>query len=84
MDRALLLRCRLVRAYDLEGRFDRAVEAYLDLIKVMPAVHIRLRPKHMPAAGSTFVVEAGRLIDAATATRGDDEIARSKIGRAHV
>ena len=77
LDRALLLRCRLVRAYDLEGRFDRAVEAYLELIKFTPAVHIRMRPRHLPAAGSTFVVEAGRLVDAAAAARGDDEIARS-------
>ena len=63
LDRNLLVRCRLLRAYDEDGRFDKAVAAYLDLAERMPAAAGPLRPRKLPAAGSTFLAPAAAAVD---------------------
>ncbi len=69
LDRGLLVRCRLIGAYDEEGMFDKAVSAYLEVVDRMPAVAMALRPKRIPAAASTFLATAAAAIDAFLATR---------------
>ncbi len=65
LDRRLLVQCRLIGAYDAQGRFDRAVETYLQVVERMPAVVDALRPVNLPAAGSTFLPAAISAVDAA-------------------
>lgn len=77
LDRRQLVRCRLMRSLDQQGRFDRAVEVYLDIVEQMPSLAERLHPVRFPAAGSTFLQAAARLVDEAIRRHGDDEIARS-------
>jgi len=69
LDRVLLARCRLIGALDEEGRFDKAVAAYLEVLDRMPAVVDSLRPKKTPPAGSTFLPAAAEAVDAFLATR---------------
>lgn len=77
LDRRLLLMCRLAAAYDHEGRFDRAVSTYLDVIERMPGAVESLRPVRMPVAGSTFLDSARDQVDAAIARHQGDDIGRS-------
>ena len=77
LDRRQLVRCRFVRSLDQQGRFDRAVEVYLDMIEQEPGLAERLRPARFPASGSTFLQAAAKSVDTAIARHGDDEIARS-------
>ncbi len=79
LDRLALLRCRLVRAYDRQGRFDEAVAVYLDLLEGPDGVGFleTARPSRMPAAGSTFLASAWARVEAAIQRHGDDPIARS-------
>jgi len=65
LDRALLVRCRLLRIYDAQGRFDRAVTLYLDVLERMPTALEALRPTRLPAAGSSFLPVAWAAIDTA-------------------
>lgn len=69
LDRGLLVCCRLVGAFDEEGMFDRAVAMYLGVVERMPAVATTLRPKRIPAAGSTFLATAAAAVDAFLSTR---------------
>ena len=79
LDRLALLRCRLVRAYDRQGRFDEAVAVYLALLEGPDAAGFleSARPRRMPAAGSTFLAAATAHVEAAIRRHGDDPIARS-------
>lgn len=77
VDRALLVRCRLVPAYDRLGRFDRAVAVYLDVLAVMPEVLETLRPSQIAAGDSTFMASARSDVEAAVQRYGDDPIAKS-------
>lgn len=79
VDRRQLLRCRLMRAMDLQGRFDQAVEVYLDIIEQDPSLAERVRPTRYPAPGSTFLQSAVKSVNAAIKRHGQDEIARSLI-----
>jgi len=65
LDRALLVRCRLLRVYDAQGRFDRAVKTYLDILERMPEVLDTLRPVKLPTAGSSFLPESMNNINIA-------------------
>jgi len=65
LDRALLVRCRLLRVYDKLGRFDRAVSLYLDVVERMPTALETLRPTRLPAAGSSFLPPASAAVDTA-------------------
>ncbi|HSW46697.1 MAG TPA: hypothetical protein VLM89_14135 [Phycisphaerae bacterium] len=69
LDRGLLVRSRLIRACDQDGRFDRAVEVYLEVAERMPAAVESLRPARLPNAGSTFLPAAATAVDAAIARR---------------
>ena len=77
LDRRQLLRCRLMRAMDLQGRFDQAVQVYLDIIEQEPSLAERVRPARYPAPGSTFLQTATKSVNAAIKRHGQDEIARS-------
>lgn len=77
LDRALLVKCRLISAWDAQRRFDRAVELYLELIAGMPEVLDALRPLNFPETGSEVLDIAARKVDGMIARRGNDEIARS-------
>jgi tetratricopeptide (TPR) repeat protein len=79
LDRRQLVRCRFVRSLDQQGQFDRAVEVYLDIIEQEPGLAERLRPARFPAMGSTFLQAAAKLVDAAIARHGNEEIARSLV-----
>ena len=63
LDRALLVRCRLLQVYNVEGRFDEGVRIYLDLIEEMPAILEGLRPAKLPAVGSTFLPGAVEAVE---------------------
>jgi hypothetical protein len=65
LDRTLLVRCRLIRVYDVDGRFDRAVTTYLAVLEKMPEVVETLRPANVPAADSTFMPAALVAVNAA-------------------
>ncbi len=75
LDRRLLVQCRLLRAYDGEGRFDRAVTVYLDVIERMPAALETLRPANLPATNSTFLASALTQVNTAIERHGGDAIA---------
>lgn len=77
LDRRQLVRCRLLRVLDQQGRFDQAVEVYLDVIEQEPSLTERLRPTRLPASGSTFLQAALKSVNAAIRRHGDDETARS-------
>lgn len=77
LDRKLLIQCRLIPAWDAQGRFERAVELYLEAIEVMPALTDVLRPTSFPETGSAVLEMAGRQVDAAIRRHGDDAVARS-------
>lgn len=72
LDRRFLVQCRLLRAYDREGRFDRAVTSYLEVIERMPQVVETLRPAKLPVAGSTFLEPARTEVEAVIARHGQD------------
>ena len=65
LDRALLVRCRLIRVYDVDGRFDQAVTTFLVVLDKMPEVADTLRPSNVPAAASTFMPAALAAVNAA-------------------
>jgi tetratricopeptide (TPR) repeat protein len=77
LDRALLVRCRLIRAYDALGRFDRAATLFVEVVDRMPAAAETMRPKRVPEAGSLFLVDAGKAIDELIARRGEDDVSQS-------
>ncbi len=62
IDCDLLLTCRLVRAYDAIGRFDQAVEAYVQLCRRMPGSAEPLRPGKLPPPGSSLLAAADAAI----------------------
>jgi len=72
--RRRLILSRLLKAYDLEGRFDKAVETYVELVQDMgPAVR-ELAPANFPAPGSRFYELAlGCIERAAVANHVKDE-----------
>jgi|GEM_PF-1043560 len=77
LDRALLLKCRLLQTCDAQGRFDRAVELYLDLLQSSPEGNIcaeLLRPKNLPQPGSTFLTSATQQVQAAIDRHGPDTL----------
>jgi len=76
LDRRQLLRCRLLRALDRQGAFDRAVEVYLEILNQEPDLAQRLRPSNLPSAGSTFLQAASKSLDEGIKRHGDDELAR--------
>lgn len=76
-DRRLLVQCRLLQAHNALGRFDRAVELYIDIVEEMPACLETLRPKKLPTADSTFLESAVKHIDEAIARHSHDGIGRS-------
>jgi len=75
--RTLLIKCRLLRACDALGRFDRAVELYLQIIEAMPTCLEKLRPVNIPALGSMFLESALPKVAAAIEQHGQDPIALS-------
>jgi len=79
LDRLALLRCRLVRAYDRQGRFDEAVAVYLALLEGPEGAGFleSARPVRMPAAGSTFLAAAAARVEAVIERHGDGPVARS-------
>jgi len=76
LDRRQLLRCRLLRVLDKQGRFDRTVEVYLEILDQEPGLAERLKPSNLPSAGSTFLQAASKSIDAAVKRHGENELAR--------
>ena len=75
--RRLLVQCRLLRVYDGQGRFDRAVTLYLDVIEQMPALLKNLQPTRLPAPGSTFLDSALAQVGAAIERHEGDAVAVS-------
>jgi len=79
-DRTLLLKCRLLTAYDADGQFDQAVAMYLEILESTqggPAYLDRVRPNKLPAAGSKFLATAAKLVEAALDRHGPDTIGMS-------
>ena len=76
-ERALLVQCRLLRAYDELGRFDRAVGLYLAVIERMPTVVKTMRPAKLPGPNSTFLTSALAEVNAAIERHEGDAIAVS-------
>ncbi len=75
LDRELLTRARLIRACDREGRFDRAVEIYLQVIDGPGGTaHLGLQPQRVPAAGSSFLATARIALEAAIRRHNADAI----------
>lgn len=79
IDYELLARCRLLRSFDKLGQWDLAVEQYLRILEVMPAVLESLRPTNAPAPDSASIGKALALIDEAVGRRGRDPVAISLI-----
>ncbi len=77
LDRTLLLECRLIQAADAQGRFERALELYLQVVERMPAVVEALRPTHLPKDGFDWLKGADELIDPVIARHKQDELGRS-------
>ncbi|MHC4442215.1 MAG: tetratricopeptide repeat protein [Planctomycetota bacterium] len=77
LDRKLLVQCRLLRACDLQGRFDRAVELYLEIIERSPQCLETLRPVKLPATGSMFFKSARPLLEAAIGRHPNDNVGAS-------
>ncbi len=74
LNRQLLVQCRLLRVYDADYRFDRAVQMYIDIISSSGGQIFldRLRPVHVPAPDSQFIISARASVDAAVQRhRGD-------------
>lgn len=76
-DRRRLVQCRLLQAYNALGRFDRAVELYIDIVEEMPGCLESLRPRKLPTIDSTFLGPALQRMDEAITRHGNDEIGRS-------
>ncbi|HPD30911.1 MAG TPA: hypothetical protein PLL20_13010 [Phycisphaerae bacterium] len=76
LDRRQLVRCRLLKALDKQGQFDRTVEVYLEILDQEPDLVERLRPSNLPAAGSTFLQAAADSVAEFINRHGDDEAAR--------
>lgn len=76
LDRRQLVRCRLLKALDKQGQFDRTVEVYLEILDQEPDLVERLRPSNLPVAGSTFLQAAAASLDAFINRHGDDEVVR--------
>jgi len=65
LDRALLVRCRLIRVCDMDGRFDHAVAHYVAVLERMPEIVESLRPTRVPVADSIVMPAAFAAVDAA-------------------
>ncbi|MGQ9649590.1 MAG: tetratricopeptide repeat protein [Phycisphaerae bacterium] len=76
LDRRQLVRCRLLKALDKQGQFDRTVEVYVEILDQEPDLVERLRPSNLPVAGSTFLQAAAASLDAFIRRHGDEEVAR--------
>jgi tetratricopeptide (TPR) repeat protein len=79
LDRPLLVRCRLLQVHDALGRFDRAVDLYLEVVERMPAALESLRPDTPPAAGSTFLEAGLAKVNEAIDRHGEDPIGVSLL-----
>lgn len=79
LDRVLLVKCRLVPAWDAQARFDRAVELYLEVVERMPQVGEGLKPSHFPETGSAVLEMAAKQVDAAIQRHGEDDVARMLV-----
>ena len=77
LDRVLLVKARLVQACDAQGRFERALELYLDIVERMPAVAETLRPKQLPETGVAWLEQADKRIDVVIARHDADALGRS-------
>lgn len=77
-DLALLVRCRMIEAYDRSNRFDLAVQSYLDVVRRMPEVTRSLRPGSIPPPQSSFLRAARAHVEQAVA-RSRDEDFRSQM-----
>ena len=73
--RLLLLKCRMVQAYDELGQFDRAVEIYLDVLGHEAALMDELRPRNLPPERSTFLKQALQRVDEAIDDYGVGDVA---------
>ncbi|UCD28107.1 MAG: tetratricopeptide repeat protein [Planctomycetota bacterium] len=77
LDRIMLVQCRLLRVYDSQGRFDRAVDLYLKIIERMPACLETLRPTNIPTAGSIFIQSALSSVNSAIKRHRQDALSTS-------
>lgn len=76
LDRVLLVQCRLIPACDALGRFERALELYLEVVERMPAVVDVLRPKKLPETGLAWLEQADKLIDVVIARHDQNHLGR--------
>jgi len=80
LDRELLVRCRLLRAWDAERQFGRAVEMYLQILESSAggaAWAAPLRPAHVPSAASSELEKAALLVAGAIEKHKGDAIGAS-------
>jgi tetratricopeptide (TPR) repeat protein len=74
-NRVILARCRLVRAYELDLRFDRAVSAYLELLIGPGGLAWQgVRPRPLLGAASPELSAAARLVDATIRQHASDDV----------
>jgi hypothetical protein len=77
LDRVLLVKARLIPPCDFDGRFERALEVYLDVVERMPSLAKALRPERFPETGAAWLTQAEARVDAAMARHATDELGRS-------
>ena len=77
LDRVLLVKARLVQACDAQGRFERGLEVYLDMVERMPAIAETLRPKWLPQTGVAWLEQADKRIDVVIGRHDADALGRS-------
>lgn len=68
-DRRLLVLCRLVEFHDAQGRFEAAVETYLEILERMPACVDSLRPREVPGNAPEVLRRTAARVDEAVARR---------------
>jgi tetratricopeptide (TPR) repeat protein len=74
-----LIEARLLRAYDLEGRLDRAGETYVQLMLDMGSGAAGLAPKNFPSPGSRFYATALGAIERGVVANHLDDATRTAL-----
>ena len=76
LDRRLLAQVRLVQANDELGRFERALEVYLEAVERMPALAEPIMPKQLPQTGSAWLEQADKRIDLVIARHSNEPLGK--------
>lgn len=74
-----LVEARMVRAYDSEGRLDRAVETYVQILLDMGSGAAGLEPANFPSPGSRFYATALGAIDRGIVANHLDDATRTAL-----